>query len=140
MAVHKSTKQTGNSDAFPISFKNSGMAYPRYTLFFLPIIKHTKNLHASVSTNISLPSRLVTCRHWRRLHSIHLRSLATAAPSCRCFARHRGAALYGTAHHHGSCAAARAGHEESVGSCRDSMYILPSTEHYYMSDGADFSS
>ena len=114
------------------------MEYSRYTLFLLPIIKHTKNLYASV-IRVGLASRLVTCRLWPRLDGIHLRSLAISAPSCRCFARHRNAALYGTTHHHGSCAAARAGHEDSVGSCRDSMYVLPSMQHYFMRDGAYFS-
>src|SRR6266851_9051473 len=112
------------------------MAYRQYTLLFLPIVKRPKNTHAQrpyVTTNIGLPSRLVTCRLWPRIHCIHLRSLTIAAPSCRCFACHRGAALYSTTHYHGSCVAALAGYEESVDSCRDSMYVLPSMER----DGTD---
>ena len=108
----------------PLSCKNSGMAYPPYPLSLLPIIKHTKNLHASV---IGLASRLVT--RWLRPHlpGIHLNSLAISATSHRCFNRNRGVALYCTAHHHGNCAAACAGHKETVGSRRDNVYVLPST-------------
>src|SRR6266851_3611794 len=100
------------------------MEYPPYTLSLLPIIKHTKNLHASV---IGLASRLVTCRLRPHLPGVHLSSLAIAATSPRCLNRNRGVALYCTAHHHGNCAAACPGHEEAVGSCRDNVYVLPST-------------
>jgi hypothetical protein len=100
------------------------MAYPPYPLSLLPIIKHTKNLYASV---IGLASRLVTCRPRPHLPGIHLSSLAIAATSHRCLNRDRGVALYCTTHHHGNCAAACAGCKETVGSRRDNVYVLPST-------------
>ena len=100
------------------------MAYPPYTLSLLPIIKHTKNLHASV---IGLAFRMVTRRLRPHLPGIHLNSLAISATSHRCLNRNRRVALNCTAHHHGNCAAACAGHKETVGSCRDNVYVLPST-------------
>ena len=120
-AVHNENRKFS---AFPICFKNSGMAYPPNPLSLLPIIKHTKNLHASV---IGLASRLVTCRLRPHLLGLHLNSLAISATSHRCLNRNRGAALYCTAHHHGNSAAACAGCKETVGSRRDNVYVLPST-------------
>ncbi len=107
----------------PSALKTQAWHIPPYPLSLLPIIKHTKNLHASV---IGLASRLVTCRLRPHLPGIHLNSLAISATSHRCLNRNRGVALYCTAHH-GNCAAACAGHKETVGSRRDNVYVLPST-------------
>ena len=107
----------------------TAMAYPISSIHPLisPDLKTPKKVHASVTTNIGLTSRLVTHRLWPCLRGIHLGMFATAASSRRRFTRNRGAALYCAAHNHGNCATAHAGHEETVGSRGDNMYVLPST-------------
>src|SRR6266851_5678647 len=117
------------------------MAYPISSIHPLisPDCKTPKKVHASVTTNIGLTSRLVTHRLWPRLRGIHLGMFATVASSRRRFARNHGAALYCTAHHHGNCATAHAGHEGTVGSRGDNMYVLPLHLRVRNSDSADFS-
>jgi hypothetical protein len=117
------------------------MAYPISSIHFLisPDFKAPKKAHASVTTNIGPTSRLVTHRLWPCLRGIHLDMFATVASSRRRFARNRGSALYCTAHHYGNCAAAHAGHEETVGSRGDNMYVLPLHGRVRNSDSADFS-
>ena len=119
----------------------TAMAYPISSIHPLisPDLKTPKKVHASVTTNIGLTSRLVTYRLWPHLRGIHLDIFATAASSRRRFARHRGAALYCAAHHHGNCAAAHAGHEETVGSRGDNMYVLPLHGRVRNSYSAEFS-
>jgi hypothetical protein len=119
----------------------TAMAYPISSIHPLisPDFETLKKVHASDATNIGLTSRLVTHRLWPCLRGIHLDVFATAASSRRRFARNRGAALYCAAHHHGNCAAAHAGHEETVGSRGDNMYVLPLHGRVRSSDSADFS-
>jgi hypothetical protein len=105
------------------------MAYPISSIHPLisPDLKTPKKVHASVTTNIGLTSRLVTHRLWPCLRGIHLGMFASATSSRRRFARNRGAALCCAAHHNGNCATTHAGHEETVGSRGDNMYVLLST-------------